>query len=41
MGQLFGWCEILALDVQKGVHCPASDANHVQTASEVVYMLRV
>lgn len=38
MGQLFRWCEILVLDVQKGICCPVSDASHVQTASEVVCM---
>lgn len=41
MGQLFRWCEILVLDVQKGIRCPVSDANHVQTASEVVCMFCV
>jgi len=41
VGQLFRWCGILTLPGQKGIRCPASDANHMQSASGGGRMFRV
>lgn len=41
MGQLFRWCEVLALAAQKGICCSVSDASHTQTAGEAVCMFCV
>lgn len=33
---MFQQCETLSPDIQKDIHCPASDASHVQAAGEMV-----